>query len=259
MVEADPSAPTSAVAPLRADPGRSALLFDFDGTLSPIVDDPDAAGPAAGVVGLLEELAGRYRTVGAVSGRPVAFLAARLPSSLVLSGLYGLESVVDGVRADRSGVEVWRHPVAEAAALAVGRGPEGMRVEPKGLSVTLHYRARPDLGGPVLHLAEALAAETGLEARAAKMSVELHPPVDADKGLVVRELAVGAAAVLYAGDDLGDLPAFAALAELRADGRATVAVAVETPELPASLRAAADLLVDGTQGVVGLLHALLVP
>jgi len=257
VAEVDRAALTSAVAPLRADPGGSVLLFDFDGTLSPIVDDPDAAGPAPGVVGLLEELTARYRTVGAVSGRPVDFLAARLPSSLVLSGLYGLESVVDGVRADRTGVEVWRHRVDDAAARAVEQAPEGMRVEPKGLSVTLHYRGRPELAEPVLHLAEALAAETGLEARAAKMSAELHPPVDADKGLVVRELAVGAAAILYAGDDLGDLPAFAALADLRADGRATLAVAVETPELPASLRAAADLLVAGPQGIVDLLHALL--
>lgn len=257
MAEADHAALTSAVAPLRADPASSVLLFDFDGTLSPIVDDPEAAAPVPGVVELLVELSGRYRTVGAVSGRPVAFLADRLPPSLVLSGLYGLESVVDGVRAVRPRVDAWRHRVEAAGARAAEQGPEGMRVEPKGLSVTLHYRGRPELAGPVWHLAEGLAAETGLEARPAKMSVELHPPVGTDKGLVVRELAIGASATLYAGDDLGDLPAFAALAELRTSGQATLAVAVETPELPAAIRATADLLVDGPDGIVALLRALL--
>lgn len=257
MAEADHAPLVAAIEPLRADPAGSVLLFDFDGTLSPIVDDPEAASPTPGAVELLEELAGRYRTVGAVSGRPVAFLADRLPSSLVLSGLYGLESVIDGVRADRPGIEVWRDHVALAARRADELGPDGMRVEPKGLSVTLHYRGLPELAGPVRQLAERLAAETGLEARAAKMSAELHPPVEADKGLVVRELAGGARGVLYAGDDLGDLPAYAALTDLRAAGQVTVAVAVVTQELPRAIRAVADVLVDGPEGTVALLRALL--
>jgi trehalose 6-phosphate phosphatase len=102
-----------------------------------------------------------------------------------------------------------------------------------------------------------LAADTGLVARPAKMSVELHPPVDADKGMVVRELANGATGALYAGDDLGDLPAFAALRALRGEGLVTLAVAVNSPELPAGVRAAAELVVDGPDGVLGLLDGLL--
>ena len=62
-----------AVAPLRAQPDRSVLLFDFDGTLSPVVDDPAAAVALPGVPERLERLAASYRLVGAVSGRPVAF------------------------------------------------------------------------------------------------------------------------------------------------------------------------------------------
>ncbi len=256
-MSAAPAELRGAVAPLVADPSRTALLFDFDGTLSPIVDDPEAAVPAPGVLAHLEQLAGRYRTVGAVSGRPVDFLVAHLPSTLALSGLYGLESVVDGVRVDRPGLAVWRERVGAAVADARELAPAGTRVESKGLSATLHYRGRPELAEAVLHLAEQLASESGLEARAAKMSVELHPPVDADKGLVVRELAAGASGVLYAGDDLGDLPAFAALAQLRAAGVTTVAAAVETPELPDAVRAASDVLLAGPDGVVDLLRALL--
>ncbi|CAN5537492.1 trehalose-phosphatase [soil metagenome] len=234
------------------------LLFDFDGTLSPIVESPADARPVAGAVGLLEQLADRYRTVGAVSGRPVGFLASQLPSSLVLSGLYGLESMVDGTAEARTGVEHWRPIVADAVARAQAADVEGVVVEPKGFSVTIHFRTNPRSAAAVTRLAAEIAAATGLEARPAKMSIELHPPVESDKGLVVRELTDGARSVLYVGDDLGDLPAFAALADLRAEGLATVAVAVETPELPDEVRGAVDALVDGPTGVVELLRLLAV-
>jgi trehalose 6-phosphate phosphatase len=88
------------------------------------------------------------------------------------------------------------------------------------------------------------------------MSVELHPPIDADKGTAVRSLADGAAAVLYAGDDVGDLPAFAALAELRAAGITTASVAVGGSELPDEVAAAVDLVLDAPADLVGLLGAL---
>lgn len=251
--------------PFTADPAATALLFDFDGTLAPIVPDPDDARPAPGVVGLLDALAARYGRVGVVSGRPVDFLVAHLPERVALSGLYGLESQVDGSRVDRPGVEPWRAAVAEvvARATAAATGPDpapglaGMRVEPKGLSVTLHYRTRPEIAEAVRALGADLAAATGLELRAAKMSVELHPPVDTDKGRAVRELAAGATAVLFVGDDIGDRPAFAALAGLRAEGVHTLGVAVATSELPDEVRAMADLVIDGSSGVVALLQGLL--
>lgn len=244
------------VAPLRSDPSGSVLLFDFDGTLAPIVDSPLAARPASGVVDLLDQLAAKYRLVAAVSGRPVDFLAEHLPASIALSGLYGLESRIDGLREVRPGVERWRPVVARAAAQAEAAAIHGVIVERKGLSVTLHFRLRSQAAAAVTGLATELATATGLDLRPAKMSVELHPPVAVDKGVVVRELAVGARAVLYAGDDLGDLPAFAALGELRAAGVTAVGIAVETSELPAELRSVADALVVGPTGAIDLLRAL---
>lgn len=244
------------LAPLKADPAGSVLLFDFDGTLSAIALEPAAARPLAGTVDLLAGLATRYRLVGVVSGRPAEFLAGHVPPTVAVSGLYGLEAVVDGVPSFRQGAEAWGPVVADAVARVEAAAIEGVLVEPKGLSVTLHFRTHPRAAAAVTRLAQEVASETGLLARPAKMSIELHPPVDADKGMAVRELAEGAGAVLYVGDDLGDLPAFAALAGLRAEGVTTVAVAVETPELPDEVRSAVDVLVPGPAGVLDLLRTL---
>lgn len=255
--EADAAVVARLLAPLRAEPSRSVLLFDFDGTLSPTVTDPAAARPADGAVDLLVALAGRYRTVGVVSGRPVTFLEPLLPSPpLVLSGQYGMESVVDGEHVASAEVAPWRAVVTDAAGRLAASVPAGARVEPKGLTLTVHYREVPEHEDAVWAAAAAVAAATGLHHRAAKMSVELVPPIDASKGEVVHRWGAGAAAVLYAGDDLGDLPAFAALAELRAAGAHTVGVAVAGPELPAEVAAAADVVVPGPAGAVDVLRRL---
>lgn len=254
-----------AVASLRADPSSSVLLFDFDGTLSAVVDDPAAAVALPGVAERLDRLVASYRLVGAVSGRPVAFLAGVLPPSVVLSGLYGLESRVDGVIGDHPDADRWRPVVTDAvaalaAATAPGEPAHGVVVEAKGLSITLHVRTRPDLGEVVVDLAHRVAGPAGLEVRPAKMSVELHPPIEADKGTALRSLADGAAAVLYVGDDVGDLPAFAALDDLseRVPPVATLGVVVDGPELPDELRAPHRLLLPDQASVLSLLDALAV-
>ena len=88
------------------------------------------------------------------------------------------------------------------------------------------------------------------------MSVELHPPVDIDKGTVVAELAVDASAVLYAADDLGDLPAFDALDDLASAGVHVVRVAVVGPESPPEIVDRADLTVASNAELVERLTAL---
>ncbi len=253
------------VAPLRAAPERAVLAFDFDGTLSEVVDDPDRAVPVAGVADLLAELAASYAVVAAVSGRPVSFLARHLRGPIALSGLYGLESLVDGVVRDHPEAAAWRpivhRAVVEAEADARPGGPlDGAHVEAKGLSLTLHVRTRPDLEAAVLVWAERRAGELGLHARPAKRSVELHPPIAADKGTAVRDLVVasGAQLALFAGDDLGDLSAFDQLTALVDAGglERAVAVAVGGPELPDAVAARAALVLAGPLEVPALLRAL---
>lgn len=242
-------------APIRARAATAALLFDFDGTLSPTVDDPAAARPAPGAVDLLDELAARYRTVALVSGRPVAFLAPLVPPSVTLSGQYGLELRRPGGPVE-SAAGRWAAAVDDAFARIVAAAVDGAHAEPKGLTLTVHYRTRPEAAAAVRALAVDVAARTGLVVHDAKQSVELRPPVDTDKGRVVRALAADADAVVYVGDDRGDLPALAAVADLRAAGAVGLAAAVDGPELPDDVRRAADVLLAGPAGCVDLLRAL---
>ncbi len=89
------------------------------------------------------------------------------------------------------------------------------------------------------------------------MSVELHPPIAADKGTVIRQFAGPLRSVCYLGDDIGDLKAFDVLDQLRAAGVATVRIAVRSDEAPAELLRAADVTLDGPEGAVALLATLL--
>ena len=241
----------------RRDREHTAVLTDFDGTLAEIHVDPNAVTPLPGVADLLTRLAGSYRTVAIVSGRPAAFLKALLPGDLELSGLYGLEAVRGGVQVDHPDAAPWRAVIRDVVADAQASGPSGMGVEPKGLSVTLHYRAVPDMAGEIRAWAQAAATRTGLEVRAAKQSVELHPPIPADKGTAIRALAEGAARACYLGDDLGDLPAFAALRELGEAGVDVLALAVGSAELDPAVRSAADEVVDGPAGARDFLASLI--
>ena len=240
------------------------LLFDFDGTLAAIVDDPAEARPRPGVVERLVLLSTRYRRVGVVSGRPVSFLTRHLPASLFLSGLYGMETSDElGATVVDPAFSRYLEPVAAVVAAAREARLSDvalaeMEVEDKVLSVTLHYRSSPGLAQSVEALAHTLAQRHGLTVRAARMSVEVHPPVEADKGSVVQHLVTAEPdvdAVLFVGDDVGDLPAFEALGALSEGGVQTMAIAVESTEIDPRLRRRADLVIREDE-VVTLLELL---
>jgi trehalose 6-phosphate phosphatase len=241
---------------LRAVPEQTGILTDFDGTLAEIVDEPTDARPLEGVPELLEGLAARYAVVAVLSGRPVSFLRTWLPSPVVLSGLYGLEIVRDGVFVDHPDAALWRPVIDEVFEVAHAAGPEELRVEHKGLSLTLHFRGNPEVRAEVHAFAQQLAERSGLSVRPARMSFELHPPIEVDKGTALRDLTVGLAAVCFIGDDVGDLPAFRALDALAREGVTAVRVGVRSEEAPSELLDAVDLVVDGPAGARDLLARL---
>jgi trehalose 6-phosphate phosphatase len=249
------------IARMAGRPERVAICLDFDGTIAPIVDDPAAARPLPGVVDLLGPLADRYAAVALVSGRPASYLAGHAAAPGVhYLGMYGLEEIVDGrVQVDPRLAAARPAVTAAAGDLAAEPAVEesGAHLEDKRYAVAVHTRRVADparWAGPIGEAAARVAARHDLEVVAGRMVWELRPQVRSDKGDAVRRVvaASGAGSVLMAGDDLGDLPAFAVAAELGG-----LRVAVRSAEAPAALLEEADLVVDGPEGVRDLLERLL--
>jgi trehalose 6-phosphate phosphatase len=235
---------------LAADPARSGLVFDFDGVLSAIVADPAASAMSAEVASTLGRLARRFGLVAVLSGRPLAFLRERVPPGPIrLLGSYGIEQLRDGQAEVATAARQWLGQVRSAAdqlAEHFASWP-GVRVEVKAVSVAVHWRqaADPDAAAAeIRRVTEMIAAATGLRAEPGKLVEELRPPVDIDKGSAVRALLAEEkpAVASYAGDDLGDLPALAAVRE--AGGYALVVE--QSGETDVRLLTAADQVFDGT-------------
>ena len=192
----------------------------------------------------------------------MAFLSQQLGAvagAVELIGLYGLERVAGGRRLPPDpDVARWQSVIAAAADRAEATAPAGVQVEPKGLAVTLHFRGTPEAETWAAEVAQAEATRSGLEAQPGKMWWSCSAGADRQGdggGGAGRRLA----AVCFAGDDNGDLPAFEALGRLGAAGVATLAVAVVGPETPAAVLAAADMAVDGPAGLLSLLQRLAGP
>lgn len=214
------SAVESALRALTVAPSRAGFFFDFDGVLSPIQAEPESARPAAGVERALTALTGLVGRVALLSSRNAGFLRDRLGTvpGLGIHGLYGLEYVDDGGEvAIRAQAQGW----TEAARAIVDRAARELPqvyVEDKILSVGLHYRLAPQARDAVEEWALRTAQRTGFLVQPGRMAVELTPPLDVDKGTTLTRLTADLDAAWYFGDDLGDLPAFAALHERAAAG-----------------------------------------
>ncbi|WP_245997826.1 trehalose-phosphatase [Streptomyces armeniacus] len=259
-----------------ARPARAVVAVDFDGTLAPIVPDPAQARAHPGAAPALARLAPRLAAVVVVTGRP-AELAVRYAGladdparpnpdvpHLVVLGAYGAErwdAASGEVRLPdpHPGVEAVRDVLPGLIEDVLPAGDTGVHVEDKGRALAVHTRRAADPAAAFEGLREpleALAARHGLVVEPGRLVLELRPP-GMDKGVALREFVreTGASTVLYAGDDLGDLAAYAYVDSLRAEGGHGVLVCSGSDEVT-ELAERADLVVDGPSGVVELLDGL---
>ncbi|MFD7125575.1 MULTISPECIES: trehalose-phosphatase [Streptomyces] len=255
-----------------ARPDRAVVALDFDGTLADIVPDPEQARAHPGTVAALAALAPKVAAVAVITGRPAGVAVryggfAGVPGleHLVVLGHYGAErwdAVTGTVNAPAP------HPgVAAVRAELPGVLHEfeswhGTWIEEKGQAVAVHTRRAEDpqaafetLRGPLGEL----AAKHGLIVEPGRLVLELRPP-GMDKGVALATFVaeLDAESVIYAGDDLGDLAAFAAVEKLRTegpDGIPGLLVCSGSAEVP-ELAERADLSVPGPAAVVAFLAAL---
>jgi trehalose 6-phosphate phosphatase len=257
---------TEQAARLAAQAQTAAVCLDFDGTLAPIVDDPNEARPLPGTVELLGHLAARFAAVALLSGRPADYLAEHAPApGIRYLGLYGLQEIRDG--------HVWVDPRLEAARQPVKAARQDLRdcaavrdsgayLEDKQYAVAIHTRRVADPArwtAAINEAARQVADRHGLEVLLGKLVWELRPAVRSDKGDAVRRVIgeSNARSAIVAGDDLSDISAFAAALELKARGGEVLRVAVDSTEAPPALVDQADVIVDGPPGLLAFLRRLL--
>ena len=244
----------------------AALCLDFDGTLAPIVDDPNEARPLPRTVELLGELAARFAAVALLSGRPADYLANHVAAPGVrYLGLYGLQEIRYGhvwvdprLEAARPDVLAAKQDLRECAAVRdSGAYLEDKQYRRFSLRVACRYRTR--WTAAINEAARQVADRHGLEVLPGKLVWELRPAVHSDKGDAVRRVIgeSNARSVVVAGDDLVDLSAFAAAFELKARGGDVLRVAVGSAEAPSALIEQADVIVDGPAGLLEFLRRLL--
>lgn len=250
---------------------RGALIaLDFDGTLAPIRLDPSAVRMADGALDLLHGLADHGAKVAIITGRGAEMVLrlgdlATIPG-LVIDAIYGAERWSHGRLDTPPTPDAMTRARDDAAGLLADRQAEdpglaGTWLEDKRINVVVHTRRAVDPEGAQRALAphiDALARQYGLEMHLGKNVLEIRLP-GLDKGTALRRLLDDPTAVVFAGDDLGDVPAMKVARQWGAEtGRP--AVTISSGAAPASpVARAATLALGGPDDVVSALRSLLDP
>jgi trehalose 6-phosphate phosphatase len=212
----------AALEPILESPSETLVASDFDGTLAPIVDDTKQACADPEVVAALGRLGEHIGTVVVITGRP-ARTAVRLGrfrevaglGSMIVVGEYGVErwdAAADEYRLPPNPPEI-SAVTDELPKILDSLGPGEALIEDKGRAVAVHTRSLPDPKGALATLADPLtdlADRHGLVSTPGKNVWEIHAP-GIDKGATLRAIVeeTNSPRVIFVGDDLGDLPAFA--------------------------------------------------
>ena len=235
-----------------------ALLLDFDGTLAPIVEDPQKAVPPAEVSDNIAKLTAYIEILGIVSGRELEFLEnvfaqyRNINNRIKLFGLYGNHSNDKEFSDTHS--QVWMdEQLTESILELLKPVRDQAEIEIKKTGIVIHYRKNPSSERTVLALAGKAARQFNLVLNPGKKVVELTLDGQVNKATVVEYVARSAGAICYLGDDYGDIPAFDAVNSMGKNG---LSVAVYSKEAPAELLTKSQLILSDTQAVHELIHML---
>jgi trehalose 6-phosphate phosphatase len=236
------------------------IFADFDGTLSPIVANTNAAQITLRKRRLLSELRAHVAVLAVISGRGVADLVERVGvDGLVYIGNHGLE------RWDGDQIQVTADARAYMERIAFAEHaltPEllpGTHIENKKLTLSVHYREADDPEralGMLLPVAEQIANANDLALFQGRRVIELRPPLLLNKGTafqsIVEEYDLKSA--VYIGDDTTDVAAFKTARALRDSGACnSYALGVVDQESPPNVANHADLTVSSVSGVESFL------
>ena len=247
----------------------SALLFDFDGTLSELTNEPDSATILPRSERVLHQLSNHVDIVGIVTGRAAHDVMTKLDASdLVIVGNHGLETYIHGEHIEHDAGVQAKDAIDAAMAeirqrLERDKLIEGVLFENKRLSASIHYRQAPNqkqVGSVLVPLARRVAGEHGLRLTEGKLIVELRPMADISKGTAVTFMVdeFDLKSAVFLGDDLTDVDGFIGLQTIRESGRIEAsAVGVIGPDSHPKVAQTADLLLTGVDGVADFLEALL--
>ncbi|WP_339106335.1 trehalose-phosphatase [Haloterrigena salinisoli] len=197
---------------------RVCCCLDFDGTLAPIVEDPDAAAPTAENEAAVASLAADPAvSTAVVSGRALSDVRDRIDGPSIYAGNHGLELE----RNDSVAV----HPVARKRAARIDEvcgilesvlePIPNARIENKRLTGTVHYRSVPSAMRPIVrrrtHAVVDRFGGDALEVSSGKRILEIGPSIPWGKGnavaLIAADMPPGTVPI-YIGDDVTDESAF---------------------------------------------------
>ncbi len=193
------------------------VACDYDGTIAPIVDEPQLALPIRESIIALRSLSALPDThVAVISGRSLRDLAAlsRLPPEVHLVGSHGSEFDPDFAGTLTAHEHGLAHQILDHLLRLAARFP-GSNVEQKPAGAAFHYRALDTANGETAAAAvlEGPGSWPGVHVKRGKMVLDLSV-IATDKGSALERLRhlVQASAAVFVGDDLTDEDAFATLA-----------------------------------------------
>ncbi|HEX7172375.1 MAG TPA: trehalose-phosphatase [Candidatus Limnocylindria bacterium] len=246
---------------LRATP--AGLLTDFDGTLSPIVSDPSRAHLVDGASTPLRSLARRLAVVAIVTGRaPMDARQMIGVPELLIAGNHGTEWLEPGVEEPSPSPDAARLRLLLDSMLDRVPLIDGVVIEHKGVSASVHYRKAADRENVRATVLRALGAPPpGIELGGGKMIIELRPVGMGNKGTATRTIIerFGLRGAVVMGDDLTDLDMFAAVADARAAGRlqgVIVGVGGADERVPSEVAGAADVVLPDVDATAAFLARL---